>query len=281
VTVAIANVDQAAAWDGEEGDRWTEHDDRYDASARPLGRRMLDAARISASERILDIGCGCGGSTRDAARLAASGMVLGVDLSRRMLDRARERSRAEALTNVQFEQADAQVHPFDEGTFDMAISRFGVMFFSDPVAAFANIGRALRPGGRVSFLVWRELRKNEWVSALREALAAGRALPEPPPGAPGPFSLADQGRVRQILGDAEFGQVALDAIDEPFTLGRDVDDAFGFVRTLGITKGMLADLDEAARAKALAAVRTTLEAHDTGQAVLFGSSAWLITAIRA
>lgn len=278
--MVIVNVEQAAAWDGEEGDRWTEHEDRYDASARPLGRRMLDAARISGAERVLDIGCGCGGTTRDAARLATQGIVLGVDLSRRMLDRARERSRAEGLTNVRFEQADAQVHPFDAGTFDVAISRFGVMFFSDPVVAFSNVGRALRPGGRVAFLVWRELRRNEWVSALREALAAGRVLPEPPPGAPGPFSLADERRVQQVLGDAGFGRIALDTIDEPFTMGRDADDAFGFVRTLGITKGMLAELDEAARVDALAAARMTLETHDTGQGVLFDSSAWLITAIR-
>ena len=280
-SVVIANVEQAATWDGEEGDRWTDHEERYDASARPLGRHMLDAARISASDRVLDVGCGCGGTTRDAARLAAQGTVLGVDLSRRMLDRAMKRSRAEGLTNVRFEQADAQVHPFDEGTYDVAISRFGVMFFSDPVAAFSNIGRALRLGGRVAFLVWRELHKNEWVSALREALASGRVLPEPPPGAAGPFSLADEHRVRQILRDAGFGQIALAAIEERFTMGRDADDTFDFVRTLGITKGMLADLDEAARGKALAAVRTTLEAHDTGQAVMFGSSAWLITAIRA
>jgi SAM-dependent methyltransferase len=278
--MTIANVEQAVAWDGAEGDRWTEHEERYDASARPMGRRMLDAARITPSDRVLDVGCGCGGSTRDAARLAVRGTVLGVDLSRRMLERARERSRAEGLSNIRFERADAQIHPFHEGAFDVAISRFGVMFFADPVAAFGNIGRALRPGGRVAFLVWRELRQNEWVSAIRAALAAGRALPDPPPGAPGPFALADRDRTRQLLGDAGFGQVALDAIDEPFCLGRDADDAFGFVRSLGITQGMLADLDEAARARALAAVRTTLEAHDTGQGVLFGSAAWIVTATR-
>jgi SAM-dependent methyltransferase len=279
--VAIANAEQAAAWNGEEGDRWTDHEERYDASAHRHGLRMLDAARISAADRVLDVGCGCGGSTREAARRASSGMALGVDLSKRMLERARERSRAERLANVRFEQADAQVYPFEAGAFDLAISRFGVMFFDDPVAAFRNIARALRPGGRLAVLAWQELRKNAWVSAIRDALAAGRALPEPSAGAPGPFSLADADRVRQILAEAELAQVALEAVDEPMDLGRDAEDACGFVRTLGITTGMLAELDDATAAKALAAVRATLAAHDTGQGVLFGSSAWLITATRA
>ena len=161
--MVIANADQIAAWDGEEGDRWTEHEERYEASARRHSRRLLEAAQILTSDRVLDVGCGCGGTTRDAARIAGSGTALGVDLSRRMLDQARERSRAEGLTNVRFEQGDAQVYTFDANAFDVAISRFGVMFFDDPVAAFRNVGRALRPGGRVAFLVWQELRKNEWV----------------------------------------------------------------------------------------------------------------------
>lgn len=278
--VGVVNVEQAAGWDGDEGDRWTEHEERYDAAARRHGRRLLEAARISADDRVLDIGCGCGGSTRDVARIAVSGMALGVDLSARMIARARERSRAEGLTNIRFEQADAQVYPFEEQSFDLAISRFGAMFFGDPVAAFRNVGRALRPGGRLALLSWRELGRNEWLSALRGALAAGRTLPEPPVGAPGPFGLADPGAVRRILADAGFEGVDLEEVNEPVYVGADADDASGFVRTMGVTKGMLGDLDEAATARALEALRTTLAAHETGEGVLLGSSAWLITAHR-
>lgn len=276
----VVNVDQAAGWDGEEGDRWTEHAERYDAAARRHGLRLLDAARISADDRVLDIGCGCGESTRAAARLAVSGLALGVDLSARMIARARERSRAEGLTNIRFEQADAQVYPFEARAFDLAISRFGAMFFGDPVAAFRNIGLALRPGGRLALLSWQELGKNEWVSAFREALAVGRTLPEPPVGAPGPFGLAEAAAVRRLLAAAGFEAVDLAEVNEPFYLGADGGDAFDFVRTLGMTRGMLDGLDNRTTAQALEALRATLAAHDTGEGVLFDSSAWLITAHR-
>jgi SAM-dependent methyltransferase len=275
-----ANAEQAAGWDGEEGDRWTEHEERYDASARRHGVRLLEAARISANDHVLDIGCGCGGSTRDAARAAASGLALGVDLSSRMIERARERSRAEGITNVRFEQADAQVYPFQERAFDLTISRFGAMFFGDPVAAFQNIGRALRPSGRLALLAWQELGSNEWVSALRGALAAGRTLPQPPTDAPGPFGLADPARVRRILTAAGFEGVDLQDVREPVYFGTDADDAFNFVRTLGMTRGMLDGLDAATAERALEAARATLAEHDTGEGVFFDSRAWLITARR-
>ena len=276
----IANVEQAAAWDGEEGDRWTEHEERYDATVRRHGLRLRDAARISADDHVLDIGCGCGELTRVAARLTASGMALGVDLSARMIARARERSRAEGLTSARFEQADAQVYPFEGQAFDLAISRFGAMFFGDPVAAFRNIGRALRPDGRVALLSWRELGKNEWLLAIRRALAMGRTLPGPPLGVPGPFGLAEAAAVQRILADAGFAGINLEEVNEPVYLGANGDDAFAFVCTLGITKGLLDGLDNPATARALEKLRATLAAHDTGEGVLLGSCAWLITAHR-
>jgi SAM-dependent methyltransferase len=278
--IAAANAEQAAAWDGEEGDRWTEHEERYDAAGSRYNRPLLEAARIGLHHRVLDVGCGCGGSTRAAARVAVAGTVLGVDLSARMIARARERSRAEGLTNTRFERADAQVYPFPDRSFDRAISRFGAMFFGDPVAAFRNIGRALRPGGRLALLSWQALDKNEWVSALRQALAAGRALPEPPAGAPGLFGLAEPDTVRRVLAEGGFAEIALDEARQPMVIGSDAADAFEFVRTLGMTKGMLEELDEPARARALDALRATLTAHETPEGVLFDSRAWLITAHR-
>lgn len=197
--MTIANVEMAKAWDGEEGDDWTEFADRYDACGARTWRRFLDAELILPTDRVLDVGCGTGQSTRDAAGAAASGSVLGVDLSARMLELARERSRAEGLTNTEFVQADAQVHPFEEAAFDIAISRFGAMFFADRAAAFGNIARAVRPGGRLALLGWRELAENEWLIEFRDALAAGRTLPVPPNGGPGPFGLADPDRLRPVL----------------------------------------------------------------------------------
>jgi SAM-dependent methyltransferase len=277
----IANTEQAAAWNGHEGEHWTEHADRYDRAGRRTWQRFLDADLISSTDTVLDIGCGTGKSTRDAARLAAQASALGVDLSATMLERAREQSTAERLENVSFVQADAQVHPFDEYRFDVAISCFGAMFFGDPVAAFTNIGRALTTGGVLALLAWRELSRNEWLTELRAALAVGRELPEPPPDAPTPFALADPDRVRGILGSAGFENVGFEPIDEPIEFGSDVDDAFAFVRTLGIVQGLTQDLDDSSRTQALATLQRTVAAHGEADGVRFGTSAWLITARRS
>jgi SAM-dependent methyltransferase len=276
--IAAENAEEAEAWDGEDGDQWVEHEERYNAVNRRHGLRLLDAAGIAPDHHVLDIGCGCGESTRDAARLATEGTALGVDLSSQMLARARERSRAEGLTNVRFQQADAQVYPFEDQAFDQAISRFGAMFFGDPVAAFRNIGRALRPSGRLALLAWQGLAENEWLLALRTALAVGRTLPEPPVGEPGPFGLADPAAVRRILTAAGFEAIDLEPVHESIILGADADDAFGFVRSLAMTQRLLNGLDAPTAARALEALRATLAAHATAEGVLFDSGAWLITA---
>ncbi|MGH9281499.1 MAG: class I SAM-dependent methyltransferase, partial [Acidimicrobiales bacterium] len=152
-----ANEEMARAWDGEEGDRWTEHAEHYEASSVRHWRQVRDGGFIRSTDRVLDVGCGTGSSTRDAARLASAGHVLGVDLSARMLARAAERCAAEGLGHVSFLQADAQVHPFDPGVLDVVVSSFGAMFFEDRRAAFANLAAALRPGGGLALLAWREL----------------------------------------------------------------------------------------------------------------------------
>jgi len=274
----IANVEMAKAWDGHEGDLWTEHADRYDATGVHVWRAFVDRHPIGDGDRVLDVGCGSGEATRDAARLTPSGHVLGVDLSARMLDLARQRSAEDGLTNVDYERADAQVHGFEQGRFDIAISSFGGMFFADPVAAFENVGRALRPGGRLAMLAWRELAQNEWITMLRHALAVGRQLGEPPISAPGPFGLADPDHVRRVLRSAGFDAIQLDPVDEPVYLGADADDAFSFVGTLGMVEGLTQDLDENDRNQALESVYRALAAHQTDNGVLVGSAAWMITA---
>ena len=196
-----------------------------------------------------------------------------------MLERARARAEAEGLANVEFVQADAQVHPFEDGAFDVAVSSFGAMFFNDQVAAFANIARALRPGGRLAVLTWQGLDRNEWLQALRAALAMGRTLGAPPNGAPGPFGLADPDHVRRVLEAAGFdgrragghrGAVGASA-PTPTTPS-------SFARTIGIVEGLTHDLDDADTARALEAVHQMLRDHETPEGVLIGSAAWLITA---
>jgi SAM-dependent methyltransferase len=279
--IEVVNTEQAAAWDGHEGDVWTEQADRYDRASRRMWQRFLDAQLVGRGDRALDVGCGTGGPTRDVARLATEGRVTGIDLSTRMLDLARKRSADEGLDNVTFVRGDAQIYPFEPAAFDLVLSCFGAMFFNDPVAAFTNIARALRPGGTLALLVWRTLPENEWLTSLRSALAVGRDLPLPPPDAPTPFALADPERVRGILGSVGFDHVDLVPIDEPVELGTDAADALAFAKTMGIVEGLTDALDASARAEAMSNLADLLRARETTAGVLMGTAAWLITAHRS
>jgi SAM-dependent methyltransferase len=275
------NVEQAREWDGPDGDNWTDNEDWYNAAARYLTPPLFALAAIAPAEHVLDIGCGTGETTRLAARRARAGAAFGIDLSGRMIERARRHAEEEVINNVRFERGDAQVFPFEPASFDVAISRYGSMFFGDPVTAFTNIAAALRPNGRVAMLCWRELARNEWVRELRAALAAGRDLPEPAPDAPSPFAFADADRVRGILGGAGFARVTFDPLDEPMYFGPDPQRAFADVSKLGIVNGLLADLDETRRREALDRLRETLERHQTQEGILVDTSAWLVRAIKA
>jgi SAM-dependent methyltransferase len=276
----IANVEGAAAWDGDEGAAWARDWDRYDRALRRYHEGLFAAAAISDGERVLDIGCGNGQATRDAARATPGGHALGVDLSSQMIERARSLAQAEGLANVRLEQADAQVHPFETDGHDLALSRFGAMFFADPHAAFTNIGRALRPGGRLALVAWQGLEENEWLQTIRGSLAAGRALPSPPAGAPGPFGFADPDRVASILTAAGFEDIEVTASREPYWAGVDASDAFTFVIDTGPARGLLEGLEPDDQASARDRLRDAMTAHDTGDGVYLGSAAWLVTARR-
>jgi SAM-dependent methyltransferase len=277
----IVNVDQAAAWDGDEGDRWTEHEERHNDAVRAHSARMFATAQVAPTDHVLDLGCGCGETTREAAGLARDGDALGVDLSARMIERARVRSRDAGITNVLFEQADAQVHPFVPAMFDLVISRTGAMFFADPTAAFTNVAAATKPGGRLALLVWQELGRNEWLSAIRDALAMGRTLPAPAVGVPGPFGLADPVASEAILRAAGWEGIDFEDVQAPFFFGADADDAYSFVRGIGIVRGLLEDLDAATASRALDNVRATIADHVTSDGIVFDSRAWIITGRRA
>lgn len=280
MTVEIANVDMAAAWDGDEGDGWARDWKRYDRSIQRYQNRLLTASTIDASDQVLDIGCGNGESTRAAARVAVDGSALGIDLSTRMVERARELASREGPANVAFERADAQIHAFEPKAHDVAISRFGAMFFADRIAAFANISHAIRPDGRLVLLAWQELDRNEWLVEIRAALAAGRELPTPPAGVPGLFGLADRESVEVDLRAAGFAQVVVEQVEEPVWAGSDADDACLFFSNTGLARGLLQDLDDAARASAIGSLKETMVEHETADGVEFGSAAWLITAQR-
>jgi SAM-dependent methyltransferase len=244
---------------------------------RPLFRA---AYGIGPGDRVLDIGCGAGQSTLDAARVAVGGRALGVDLSEPALELARRRGREEGVDNVTFERADAQTHPFPANGFDVAISRFGTMFFADPVAAFTNIARAVRPGGRLVMLVWQDIALQEWVAVIRRCLAAEPPGPPAPPPDGSPFSLADPDTVRGILGAAGFTAVHHTDLREPVYYGPDAGAAAAAVLELRMATDLLAGRADADRERAVDRLRAELTARQTGDGVRFASRVWLVTAER-
>jgi SAM-dependent methyltransferase len=281
VTVDPTNAAAALAWDGPDGAHWVEWDHVYDRSVARYDERLLDAAGIGRGDRVLDIGCGSGSIACAAARVAAAGSVVGVDLSTGLLGLARQRAEVEGVTNVEFIRTDAQAHPFDPGSFDVAVSRTGAMFFGDPGAAFENIARALRPGGRLALLTWQPVSNNGWLVAIRTALALGRELPEPTAySGPGPFSMSDPDRVRDVLMRAGFSEVTVAGYSEPMWFGRDADEAFAFLSTIGVVKGTLTGIEESGQAEALTMLRRSIDSHVTAEGVVYPSATWVITAIR-
>jgi SAM-dependent methyltransferase len=275
-----SNAAMAQRWDGPSGEFWVEHADVFAAQVGAYLGHFLAATGIEAGARVLDVGCGSGQTTREAARLAGpTGRVTGIDLSGPMLELARRRTAAAALGTVTFEQADAQVADLGAARYDRVISRNGLMFFGDPVAAFTNLRRALAPDGRLVALVWRTLAENEWFADLHAAGAAGRDIALPAPDAPGPFALGDPERVRALLAAAGFAEPQLVGVREPMLYGRDV--ATAETMALGVVGPMLDGLDEDARAGARAALRATLEAHLRPEGVVYRSAMWIITAAPA
>ncbi|MFI5590695.1 class I SAM-dependent methyltransferase [Amycolatopsis sp. NPDC051758] len=269
----IVNTAQAEAWTGYEGEHWATHADRYDAVNSGFNGYLLD--RVDAQDRVLDIGCGNGQLTRLAAARARS--ATGVDLSGPMLTTARER--AAEVPNVTFEQGDVQVHPFDEGGFDLAVSRFGVMFFADPVAAFTNVRRALSPGGRLAFLCLTALAGTD-LGRLFGAMAAYLPQPTGPDGS-GPTSFADPDRTTAVLTEAGFEDVVCTHVEADQVWGRDVPDATRFIAGWGPVRHHLGLVDGATAAQATEALAGALEPFAGPDAVRLRGAAWLVTGRRS
>ncbi|GAB3873500.1 class I SAM-dependent methyltransferase [Kibdelosporangium lantanae] len=233
----------------------------YDAELHRYHQRLVEAIAVRPDDTVLDIGCGAGLTTRTAAGIANS--VLGVDISAEMLSLARART---DLANVRFVEADVQVHPFPPAHFSLAISRFGTMFFDDPAAAFANIARALRPGGRFVQLVWQPSDQQEWVRAIRQAVTGE----ENPVLVDSAFSLGNPIEVEGVLTAAGFADVRVEEVSEQIFYGLDPDAAVVSVRSLSMAGGG----DE----HALDRLRSVMAAHQTADGVWFDSAAWIVTA---
>lgn len=277
----VVNTEQAKAWNGPEGTHWARNQDRWNAVNEGFNEPLLEAAAITGSHRTLDFGCGSGQTTRLAALRAPGGSALGLDLSGPMLAEARVRAEKEGVANVSFAQGDAQVHPFEPGAFDAAISRYGVMFFADPVAAFGNIGRALRPGGRLAFVCPADAELNGWAAAmasLREVLPLGDFGR---PGLPGMFSLAAPDHIRDVLTAAGFSGITISRAQAYGAWGHGAEDAMEFLLGTGPGRHLMEHADARARARARDTLTDHLRDHEAADGkVLLRSTSWLVTADR-
>lgn len=270
------NAQQVVYWNEGAGLTWAQLQAPLDRQLEPLGRRTMQALAPKAGEHILDVGCGAGATTLELARaVAPGGEVTGADISRPLLEVARARSRD--VAGVKYVEADVQAYPFPDGAFDAAFSRFGVMFFAEPPAAFANLRRALKPGGRLAFVCWRTPAENPIMSLPLAAALAHLPPPVPPePGAPGPFAFADPDRVRGILAMAGFVDVQVTPHDQQIGSG-DLETTLRLAQNVGPLGAMLREHPDR-REAALAAVRAAVAPHEGPDGVKLDSATWIVTA---
>lgn len=272
------NADQIAYWNGKSGLKWAEDQEKLDAMMRPMAEAAVAAAAVQAGESVLDIGCGTGGTAMALADLAGpQGRVLGVDISRPMLEVAR--TRAAGRSNMSFVEADAAVTPFAAGSADLVFSKFGVMFFADPEAAFRNIHKAMKPNGRLAFICWRGLAENPFATIpMGAALKHLPPQPKGDPHAPGPFAFADPVRVGHILMQAGFKTPAFAAFDATMTIGRKAASAAREAVLMGMASRLLIDASDEVKAKVIEELTATYEGHMTADGVTLPAHCWVVTA---
>jgi SAM-dependent methyltransferase len=277
-----SNAAQAEYWNNAGGGPWVALQTLLDWQLAPLMRAALARLRPATGERIVDVGCGCGATSLElAAAVGSSGSVLGADISAPMLAVARRRAEEAGLAQARFEVADAQTFAFEPQAADAVFSRFGVMFFADPAAAFANLRAAVKPGGRLAFVCWRSPGENPWMTApAAAALAQLPPQPTPPlpadPNAPGPFGLQDGARTKGLLESAGWSDVAVTPHDERIG-SRNLDDAMTLAMSIGPLGSYLRANPEH-REAAAGAVRDTLAAWNGPDGVLAPSATWIVTA---
>ena len=267
-----------AQWNGDSGQLWARSADQRDLALVQVLDVLLDAASPDAGEAVLDIGCGCGATTLAAAEaVGPDGHALGVDISGPMLDVARQRAAQRGLPNATFQQADAQTQPLPTAAHDLAISRFGTMFFDDAGAAFTNIARSLRPGGRLCIATWQPMAANEWLGLASTELGRFGPPPAAPP-ASGMFAQSEPARVEALLRGAGFTDVHVDARDVAVRLGDDIGAATDYLTELGLSRAALEAMAPVDRPRAIDAIRTALEPHVRADGVHLGGAILVTTA---
>jgi SAM-dependent methyltransferase len=279
--VTFANKEQAEFWAGI-SPTWVEIEDQLEEVSGVPGQMAMDRLRLQPGQQVLDLGCGTGRTTLElASRVVPGGRALGADIAAEMLVRAREHAAEAGTKNVDFLQADVQAHDLGEGQFDAAYSRFGVMFYADPVAAFSGVHRALRPGGSLSFVCWQPITANDWmlVPGMAAVTVLGKMPQMPGPDEPGPFSLADPDRVRSILGSAGFADIDIQPHSDFVVVTEDRIPQMAAIATrVGAVRELLADADQSTKDRVRAAIEDALRARVEDGEARASRSILLVTA---
>ena len=276
-----SNAAQVEFWNGPTGQRWTRLAKQIEDNLRPFTDELVRRLGPQPGERVVDVGCGAGDTTLALAELVQGhGFVLGVDVSRPMLQRATARAANTPEYPIRFVEADAAGHAFERGGFDALFSRFGVMFFADPAAAFANMRRALKPGGRLAFACWRDRRENAWVTlpvaAARKHLS--ELPPAPGPDEPGPFAFADSARIQRILTSAGFTAIQCEKFDPLLNYGDGTRAAAEYLTQMGPIGSVLQDHPEALRQQVADTLAGLLEDKRETGALRLSAAVWIVTA---
>ena len=278
--ISLVNVDQKEFWNDIKGKLWVDMQPRIDEMMLPFGEKAISALQPQPGEKILEIGCGTGTVTLALAdRVTPSGQVFAADISKPMLHMAI--SRAKARESITFVEADAQVFSFPKGVFDAVFSRFGVMFFEDPVAAFRNFHDAVRPGGRLAYVCWADRKDNPWIRIPTGASKAFLEIPPPPEDdAPGQFAMEREARVREILGGAGWSDIEVERFDLEHSLGEDVADAAGFISKMGPMSEPFSLADNATKRKCLDVIQKALLPYEGPAGVSMRFATWVVSASR-
>lgn len=274
------NAAQAEYWSGPGGERWVRHKAPHDAMMAPLTGRVLGAMAFAPGERVLDIGCGSGTTTFEIARrVGPAGSVTGIDISAPLLALAREQAAAAPDLPTAFEAADAETHTFAPASFDVAFSRFGVMFFRNPATAFANVRGAMTGGGRLGFVCWRAVRENSWAGVTLDIARRHLELPPPPgPEDPGPYSFRDAERVRRILTEAGWSAISIEPLDAEAPMGADLEKGVANCLTMGPIANQVVAAAEAVRTAIAADLRKALPDYVSEAGVVMHAACWLVKA---
>ncbi len=274
------NAVQAERWNGEDGERWARHKAPHDAMLALITKQTLEAIGFTAGQRVLDLGCGSGTTTFGIARLVGpSGSVTGVDISDILLAPALAQAAAEPDLPVTFEKADVETHAFAPESFDVAFSRFGLMFFANPAAAFANVRSAMAPGGRLAFLCWRAVRENTWASTtIRIARNHIELPPGPGPEDPGPYSFRDPARIRRILTEGGWSDLSIEPIDSEAYMGAELEESVANFLTMGPIANQVITASAAKREAIADDLRQAVAELVTEGGVNMQAAAWIVTA---